>query len=55
MPPITVDEAGVRKLLQNLNPCKATGPDNIPAFVLKNTTPELAPLLAELFQLSLDT
>ena len=55
MPPITVDEAGVRKLLQNLNPCKATGPDNIPAFVLKNTAPELAPLLAELFQLSLDT
>ena len=55
MPPITVNEAGIRKLLQNLNPCKATGPDNIPAFVLKNTAPELAPLLAELFQLSLDT
>ena len=55
MPPITVNAAGLRKLLQNLNPHKATGPDNIPAFVLKNTAPELAPLLSELFQLSLDT
>ncbi|KAL8609731.1 hypothetical protein ACOMHN_042770 [Nucella lapillus] len=55
MPPIRVSEAGVKKLLLNLQPCKATGPDNISAFVLKTTAQELSPLLTKLFQLSLDT
>lgn len=38
----------------NLNTKKATGPDEIPAFILKAAATELAPALANLFQLSLD-
>ena len=38
----------------NLNTKKATGPDEIPTFMLKAAATELAPALANLFQLSLD-
>ena len=38
----------------NLKTKKATGPDEIPAFILKSAATELAPALAMLFQLSLD-
>lgn len=34
---------------------KATGPDSIPAFILKVATDKLAQILARFFQLSLDT
>ena len=46
---------GVKKLLMKLETKKATGPDLIPAFVLKTAAHELSPFLALLFQLSLDT
>ena len=54
MPEIKVDWKGVHKLLKNLKTHKATGPDSIPAFILKAAADELAPSLAILFQLSLD-
>ena len=43
----------VQKLLQNLNPHKASGPDNIPSRLLKETAAEIAPALTLLFQSSL--
>jgi hypothetical protein len=52
---IQVGEDGVRKLLRNLQTGKATGPDSIPAFILKTAADELAPVLTKLFQLSLDS
>ena len=51
---ITVDWKGIHALLMNLKTKKATGPDEIPAFILKAAATELAPALANLFQLSLD-
>ena len=41
----------VRKLLRNLQPDKATGPDEIPARVLKECSAELARPLSQLFDL----
>lgn len=55
MDDIHIDEGGVRKLLRNLKTDKATGPDSIPAFILKMAADQLAPILVRLFQLSLDT
>ena len=55
MDKISVSEKGVRKLLLNLKVDKATGPDTIPAFILKSAADELSPVLTKLFQLSLDT
>ena len=48
-----VHNNGVQKLLQNLNPHKASGPDNIPSRLLKETAAEIAPALTLLFQSSL--
>ena len=45
---------GVSKLLRNLKPHKATGPDGIPARLLKETAIEIAPAVSLLFQTSLD-
>ncbi len=44
----------VRKVLSKLDIEKATGPDSIPARVLKKCAPELAKPFARLFQLLLD-
>ena len=54
MSEIKIDWKGVHKLLKNPKTHKATGPDSIPAFILKGAADELAPALAVLFQLSLD-
>ena len=53
MEEIHIDEDGVRKLLQKTNPRKATGPDNIPACILKDCSSELAPILIIIFNKSL--
>ena len=53
-PPINVDPKGIQKLLKDLKPHKATGPDCIPARLLKTAADELAPGLAHLFQISVD-
>ena len=52
--PITISIEGVASLLSNLKPHKASGPDNIPVFFLKETANEIAPILAQIFQSSLD-
>ena len=48
---ITVN--GTQKLLQNLDPSKAKGPDEIPARILKQYASEFAPHLAFIFKASL--
>jgi len=48
-----VHVSGVVKLLNGLNPHKATGPDQVPARILKETANEVAPAMTTLFQASL--
>jgi hypothetical protein len=52
---IIIFEEGVTKLLQDLDPNKATGPDEIPARILKLAAEELAPALTHIFQHSLNS
>ena len=54
---ILITTAGVQKLLENLNPAKASGPDGISPKVLKELAVELAPAITftVLFQASIDT
>ena len=57
-PPIDdliIKEDGVLKLLQGLNPSKASGPDEIPARLLKNLATELTPAITEIFRQSVLT
>ena len=54
VPSITVHEVGVDKLLQQLNPHKATGPDEVSSRLLKETSHQVAPALTLLFQASLN-
>ena len=53
--PITIDTKGVAKLLKNLQPHKASGPDCIPNTVLKTCADNIAPILTIIFQKSLDS
>ena len=52
---IEVTIPGVEKLLKNLDPSKASGPDGISPRVLKEAAVELAPPLALLYQASLNS
>ena len=54
MEDITVSCKGVDKLLKNLKPHKAAGPDDIPLMLLKEAADEIAPAITLLFQASLD-
>ena len=54
LPHIRVYVTGVRKLLETIKPLKATGPDGIPARLLKDYTTELAPVLSHIYQASLN-
>jgi hypothetical protein len=49
MEDIKINSKGVHKLLKNLKPHKATGPDSIPSFILKAAADQLAPILTELY------
>ena len=51
---IRIEVPGITKLLRNLNPHKASGPDGVPARLLKETAEEIAPAISILFQTSLD-
>ena len=51
----TVSEEGLRKLLQKSNSRKASGPDMIPARLSKECAEDLAPILAIIFNKSLQT
>ena len=52
---LTVTETGVRNLLKNLKPGKASGPDNISPRILKEMASELAPILTIIFQASISS
>ena len=55
MEDIKINSKGVHKFLKNLKLHKATGPDSIPSFILKAAADQLAPILTELYQTSLNT
>ena len=55
MPDIKVNKEGVAKLLHKLNPSKASGPDLIPARILKELAVEIAPFLTTIFKESFNT
>ena len=46
---------GVVKQLKNINQNKATGPDELPARVLKEAAAEIAPIITHIFQQSYNT
>ena len=52
---ITVTSKGIEKLISNLNPHTAAGPDQIKPIILKNLSTPLTPILKHLFQKSLDS
>jgi len=53
IPPIDLVSAGINKVLKNLDPSKAAGPDGIPARYLKLIADELTLSLLLLFSASL--
>ena len=55
MPEIVIKTDGVEKLLRNLSPHKASGPDSLSNTILKNCATELAPVIADIFRQSLDS
>ena len=55
MPEISIDLNSVLKLLSNLKPDKAAGPDEIKPVVLKELRHEIAPIICLLFERSLST
>ena len=54
IPQIKINGPGLLKLLLNINPNKATGPDQIPGKFLKLCAYELVDIFQVLFQASLD-
>ena len=55
MEDFSVTVEGVEKLLHRSNPGKASGPDLIPARLLKECSEDLAPILTTIFNKSLQT
>ena len=47
---LKIGEQGVFKLLKDINPSKAMGPDQIPNIVLKTCAKTLAPGMTKIFQ-----
>ena len=54
LPPLMITEPGVYKLLTDLKEHKASGPDGVPARVLKHCADSVAPVLQKIFQTSID-
>ena len=52
---ITISTAGIDKLLQNLHPDKAAGPDELKPLLYKELHAEIAPILQVIFSTSLST
>ena len=50
---LTIDTNGVAKLLKNLNPAKACGPDEIPNIILKTCADAIAPALTCIYRRSI--
>ena len=55
LPDLQIERKGVELLLSGLNPSKASGPDEIPARMLKTLSAEIAPVLTAIFNQSLDS
>ena len=55
MKPLTLSTNGILKLLKDLNPHKAAGPDHIKPLVLKELRDVLAPVIHIILQTSMDT
>ena len=55
MPDIVITDDGVLKMLQNINPNKASGPDQLSPNLLKELSNEIAPFLTMIFRSSLQT
>ena len=55
MKDIVISTAGVTKLLSDLDVSKAAGPDAIRPIVLKQLSQEISPVVALIFQTSLDS
>ena len=55
MQDIRIDQRGVHKLLKGLKPHKATGPDMVPARLLRDYAIEFSTIFTILFQTSLDS
>ena len=49
-----IDSSGILKLLKGLDPHKACGPDNLPTYILKECAEDLAALLANIYNQSLE-
>ena len=49
---IYIKKGGIQKLLEQLNPHKAAGPDGIKATILKELAKEFAPILKIIFNIS---
>ena len=55
MPPISITTADIAKLLDNLKPHKAAGPDGLFPMVLWELSPVIAPALQKIFSKSLSS
>ena len=55
MPEISININGIIKLLSNLRPDKAAGPDEIRTIVLRELRVEIAPVIQQIFEKSLAT
>ena len=55
MPNIAIDHNGIVEILESINLSKSTGCGLIPARLLKEAVPALAPFLTFIFQQSIDT
>ena len=55
MPEFNISTAGIYKLLKDLNPNKAAGPDKIKPLVLQELKDQIAPVLKVIFEISLNT
>ncbi len=55
IPDIEVSEEGINKLLTDLNPNKAMGPDGLHPRILKQLAKVISPILRLIFQKSIDT
>ena len=55
MPDIHITDHGIAKLLPNLNPSKAAGPDELKPKILKELAHNISPVLCLIFNKSLET
>jgi hypothetical protein len=55
MEQIHINNKGVLNLLNNLNPHKACGPDNINRRVIKDLKDQVAPILTKIYATSIET